>query len=253
MIRERLVQVVSKVAPTPVAWLTLIMGLFVHWVAFFVITLKVPEFRIQEPDESFVRYLDMSEPAVAQFVYEASLLADSRSLFLPTPLNYAWGQLDSRKYLDQQPLQLLEPVEMALVIEPDQILDQPFEGVAAIQATDLLDKAHWNYFDTLSMSDRQVPTLTSRFASLEVRDKQTGQLILSNVLDERDAQFPEGVEFWRPVSFVVIANEIGMFGEPLLIRTSGQPPVDQFARNYIQQLAKRWVFKRGYYEVIFGP
>ena len=253
MVRERLVQIVENLAPTPVAWIAIAVGLFVHGVGFFLFRVELPGFldvQVSEPYVSFIK-LDASEDH--RNLRDQALLSDSVPLFLPSEYDFGWKLLQPETYLDNQNPRMLSPFSWNASLNAQDILKPVALEAELLDPSVLLEGELWHTFHTLGERAQPVSSGTERFAVM-VFEPEAGREEVARFLY---AENPINVDLsnilWRPVEVLVWVSTEGSLGSPILQESSGISALDQFAMQEAQRIANlRWI-PQGYYRVTLGP
>ena len=79
--RERLVEFIGNLAPTPIAWIAIVVGVFVHFIGFFLFKIEVPGISDLKAPEAKVSFVKLDESEGARDLREQALLSDSCATF----------------------------------------------------------------------------------------------------------------------------------------------------------------------------
>lgn len=183
-----------------------------------------------------------------QVLRERAELLDPTPLFFPTDRNYNRQKLR----VDQlrQPGQVFSSFEPKLSPAEQSMASFGMEGTPVPEKlSDLLAQGSEASFAGMGRIDRQRSTLPIRAAFVEVRDLESGNLVISQPLNGMD---PPRADF-APVEFLVTVSSAGLVGEPVLTSGSEGEDTDNFFRDYLVQsyrLGER--LRPGRYRVVIG-
>ena len=253
MVRERLVKVIENIAPTPIAWIAIVAGLFVHFIGFFLFKVEVPHFNEFVTPEAYVSYVTLEGESGNTDLRDRALLSDSSPLFLPSEYDYSWALMQPSRYVEDRNASMLAPFRFEVTTDIPGVLKNPFEGHPQSQITDLLQPELWNFYQTLGERPHNPLSLESRFGLVQFREESTGNIIkeipiIESPIDEQLLNL-----FWKPFEALVYVGQEGCMGEPMISNTSGIVAIDQYIVKWIQDYANRRMVPVGYYRVVFGP
>ncbi len=200
-----------------------------------------------QPAQPFVRLAGTSSAASDQMLREKAELLDPTPLFFPTVWNY--GQRPLRASSLKQPGQVFGSFEPKLTVGEQNIVPYRTEGIPIPEK--LADVLTHNEvpFAGMGQVDRVRSTLPIRSGYVEVRDLNTGELIISQSLSGISPPRPD----FAPVEFIVAVGSAGLIGEPFLTSGSEGDEVDGFFRDYLvrsYRLGER--LRPGRYRVLVG-
>lgn len=253
MLRERLVEVIENLAPTPIAWLAIVVGVFVHFIGFFLFKIELPGFNDFSSPEARVSFVALDESDSVRDLREQALLSDSVPLFLPSKYDYGWDLLQPSYYLDNQSSGMLQPFEREVTLSAGDILQNPSMAPKDWNPKELLGPENWENFRTLGEERVDMVTLPVRFASMEFQTEASRDVVKSFNYAENPLEVDFGNLFWRPAEVLVYVGTEGSMGAPLLQVSSGVVALDQFVIREVQRISNMRLVPEGYYRVIFGP
>ena len=205
----------------------------------------------------FVRVASAEAATPDQILRERAELLDPTPLFFPTERNYRPERreggddqlLESAGSL-RQPGQVFGSFEPKLQAGEQNMAIFRVEGArAAERLSDLLAQGSEASFAGMGQIDRQRSTLPIRAAFVEVRDLESGNLVISQPLNGISPPRPD----FAPVEFLVTVSSAGLVGEPVLTSGSEGEDTDNFFRDYLVQsyrLGER--LRPGRYRVVVG-
>ena len=253
MLRERLVEVVENLAPTPIAWFAIVVGVFVHFIGFFLFKIELPGFNDFVSPEAKVSFVKLDESEAARDLREQALLSDSVPLFLPSKFDYGWDLLQPTYYLDNQGSAMLQPFQREVTLSSEDILQDPSMALTEWNPKALLGAENWENFRTLGEESVEMVSLPVRFASMEFRTEASRDVVESFNYKKNPLEVDLGNLFWRPAEVLVYVGTEGSLGNPLLQVSSGVVALDQFIIREIQRISNMRLVPEGYYRVVFGP
>lgn len=253
MVRERLVQLVANLAPTPVAWLAIAVGVFVHIVGFFLFRVELPGFLEYSAPESSVSFVELDASESRRDLRDQALLSDSVPLFLPSEFDYGWQQLQPETYLDSQNPRMLSVFSWDTTLLAEDILDPIDQGQSHWNPMELLAGAHWQTFRSLGEQALPEQPGLARFAMMEFRDESTRELRARFPYVNNPLEADLSNLLWPPVSVLVVVGTEGSMGMPLLDESSGITALDQFVVREARRIANLRLVPAGYYRVVLGP
>ncbi len=172
-------------------------------------------------------------------------------LFLPTPVNAS--RLDLPSEVHQEPTAIFHKVEPEYTFPidgPALALQLPISAPPSPAAATFVGDTP-NAFEGIGRLDAVSAPLAARLGVLEVREAQTGQIVLASVLEGGGASLPAT---WQPFQFLAFVDETGLVGEPTLMSRSGSEVVDNFFRTFLAKtfpVGKR--LEPGSYRFRVGP
>jgi hypothetical protein len=253
MIRERLVKVIENLAPTPIAWIAIVAGIFVHFVGFFLFKVKVPNFSEFTSPEAYVSYVTLEGEEGNSQLRDRALLSDSYPLFLPSAFDYSASLMQPSYYVEDRNASMLAPFRFNVTTDALGILTDPFIEKPQPRPRDLLASDLWSFYQTLGERGVDPTSLPDRFGLFEFKEESSGKTVREVVIE--DSPIEESVRnlFWKPCEILVYVGQEGCMGEPLINITSGTVAIDQYVVKWIQRYTNRRMIPAGYYRVIFGP
>jgi len=253
MIRERLVEVIENLAPTPIAWIAIVVGVFVHFVGFFLFKIKVPGFSDFKSPEAYVSYVTLDADDEHRDLRDQALLSDSLPLFLPSEFDYGWEKLQPSYYLENQNSSMLVPFHYEIGVAPIDIVRPESRQTTVYSPMQLLDSSVWESFRTLGEEDSNLPVLPKRFGVIEFQDEATRVVIAAFPVEKKPADVDLTNVLWKPVSVLISVGNEGSLGSPFLCESSGIVALDQYLVQEVQRLSNLRLVATGYYRVVFGP
>ncbi|MCG8527182.1 MAG: hypothetical protein MI748_12430 [Opitutales bacterium] len=253
MIRDRLVAVVQHIAPTPFAWIAIVVGVVVHLAAFFLFRVEVPT-ELRLPDsQPFVSFVALEGESSSSELRDRSLLSDSVPLFLPTEVDYSWKYLQPNRYLDDRNASMMSLIEHPTSLLSHVVIGDPFARFPKPNAEELLGNPYWDVFRTVGEEAKKGLVFSKRFGALVVLDEATRQLSHEKVVLEKPETIEEGTTFWKPCEMLLYVGVTGRMGNPVVAVSSGRLAIDQFAVSECVALADSGLLGSGYYRVLFTP
>ncbi len=253
MVRERLVEIIENLAPTPIAWIAIVVGVFVHFIGFFLFKIQVPGFVDFKSPDAYVSYVKLDESEAQRDLRDQALLSDSAPLFLPSEVNYGWELMQPGFYLDNQNPNMLRPFNYEVALGTDDILSSLVEEPSSFSPEDLLGDEVWQHYRTLGETKTIPPTLPDRFAVLEFQEEGSRQVVSTFPFWRNPLEIDLSSTFWRPATALVYVGTEGSLGAPFLRESTGIVALDQFLVREVQRIANNRLVPRGYYRVVFGP
>lgn len=253
MIRERLVEVIERLAPTPIAWIAIVVGIFVHFVGFFLFKVKVPCFSEFTSPEAYVSYVTLEGEEGNPQLRDRALLSDSYPLFLPSEFDYSWSLMQPSHYVEDRNASMLAPFRFEVATDAPGALKDPFKGHPQPKPEDLLGSELWSFYQTLGESGVKPISLPERFGLFEFKEESTGKTVKEVLIEDSPVEESVGNLFWSPCEILVYVGQEGCMGEPLVSKTSGIVAIDQYVAKWIQHYTNRRMVPVGYYRVVFGP
>jgi hypothetical protein len=252
MVRDRLVRLVENLAPTPIAWLAIVVGVSVHLAGFFLFRVEVPGLRPVEKKDAYVRLVSLSGDQADPNLRERALLADSLPLFLPSQYDYAWIPMQPSFYDDAREANLLDPYTLPVQVDSGQVLAYPgnYDG---LKPEDLLSVDNFSVLHTLGEAALPELAMTTRFGQFQFRLETTQEVIHEVTLEESPESLAQIRLFWKPCSVLLLISSTGSVGKPIVRQSSGVPELDRFVVSWVEQQANRGMVPAGYYRIIFGP
>jgi hypothetical protein len=252
MLRERLTGFFEQFAPTPWAWLALGVGIFVHFVGFFLFRIEMPGLFSGDLPEARFTFVELQASNVSEDLRDQAWLSDSRPLFLPSEVNAGWEQYQPGYYLDTQQQSVLRPVEREVVLDAASILDPFPAGPASWDPRQMLHVDVWPVLRTLGEGETTPTLLPERFAVLAFIDEATRQPCCEFPYASPPAGMEVNTPLWRPVVVFIQVAVDGAVGFPFLRETSGVSALDQFAMREAFRIANLRLVPPGYYRVVLG-
>ena len=253
MIRERLVKVVEHMAPTPIAWIAIVAGIFVHFIGFFLFKVEVPSFSEFVAPEAYVSYVTLEGEQGNAELRDRALLSDSYPLFLPSEFDYSWSLMQPSRYVEDRNASMMAPFRFEFSTDIPGVLKDPFEGKPLPVMEDLLKSDLWNVYETLGERSHEELVFDDRFGLIQFREETSGKVIREIPVEESPVDEQVGNLFWKPSELLVYVGQEGCLGEPLVSSTSGVIAIDQFIVNWVKDYTNRRMVPAGYYRVVFGP
>ena len=197
----------------------------------------------------FVRVAGAEVATSDQVLRERAELLDPTPLFFPTERNYEPSS-PCRQAALRQPGQVFGSFEPKLPAGEQNMAVFRVEGAPVPEKlSDLLEHGSEAHFAGMGQIDRQRSTLPIRAAFVEVRDLESGNLVISQPLNGISPPRPD----FAPVEFLVTVSSAGLVGEPVLTSGSEGEDADNFFRDYLVQsyrLGER--LRPGRYRVVVG-
>lgn len=234
---------------SPIAVWAILLGVLAHLAGFFAFSIDLPRPKPAEAPPAAIYYSGDSAPLDA-LMQEQSDLLDFEPLFLPTSrnasINLGWsGLVDRTEPFAPLPPKLLIssddfPVEVTNTPEP---LSRPLE---------MLERDIAGSFGAFGQMTGPQAAMPERAGMLEVYREGGVQPVVQQelkpgIIDEAVDNL-SGLLEWR-----IAVGEVGIVGQPLLIRGSGLEAVDAAAMQHLLQAAPQWGLPSGYYRVVMGP
>lgn len=185
-----------------------------------------------------------------ELLREQAILEDSAPLFLPTRWNSA--SAITVEALDQRLPELfsLFPVRFSY--------GEADFGQGAIQIRNpVLNTSTLTTLDRSSrlpfgQEDTEEPTLGKRFAVVEAVRPGSRELMLSETVDGKEAPATGG-QIWAPMEFLLHIENVGLIGDPVLLRGSGVEEIDSYLREATMELLHERMPTSGYFQITAGP
>jgi hypothetical protein len=252
MVRDRLVSIIENLAPTPFAWMAIVVGVFVHLAAFFLFKVEVPGLRPTEDKPAYVTFVTLSGDSADQNLRERALLADSVPLFLPSEVDYAWISMQPSFYDDDREANLLDPFSMDVGVSGSELLRSP-SFYANLAPEDLLSSEMVPVLKTLGEAEFPELNMEERFGVFQFKLEASHNVVAEFPIPT----VPSGLQlfdfFWRPCSILVVVSETGSMGKPIVRESSGLVDLDRYAVDWVERAANQKLIEPGYYRVTFGP
>lgn len=253
MIRERLVKIIENLAPTPIAWIAIVVGVFVHFIGFFLFKVEVLTFNEFDPPEAYVSYVILhGEEGNAQ-LRERALLSDSVPLFLPSRFDYSWALMQPSSYVEDRNATMLTPFEFRVETDVAGVMHDPFEHQPSPVIVDFLNTDFWSLYRTLGERDVVQVHLPVRFGMFEFKIESTGKVIREVEIKDTPIEQDVSSVFWKPCEVFVFVGQAGCIGDPFVKESSGIVAIDQYVGDWVRDFCNRRMVPVGYYRVIFGP
>lgn len=233
---------------SPIAVWVIALGVAAHLAGFFAFTIELPQpsSAATPPPTIYIS----GQSALDELMQEQSDLLDFEPLFLPTRHNASiylgWGDL-------------IERTEPFAALPPKLIVSQSDFPVAVKDAPEplrrpleMLEQDTAGSFGAFGQNTGQQAILPQRGGLLEIyregeQQALAHQLLKPGLIDEAVDSLA-GPQEWR-----LTVGEVGVVGQPLLIRGSGLEAVDSAAAKFIMENASDWGLEPGYYRLILGP
>lgn len=201
-----------------------------------------------KPGRAFVQLAGAGAAQQEQLLRERAELFDPTPLFFPTEWNY--GQQPVQENLRRQPGQVFGSFDAKQVVPEQNIGSFGVESVPAPEKlSDVLVQGNESPFAGMGQVDLKRSTLPVRDGYLEVyalnRSKEPIHQMLSGLSAPRSD--------FAPVEFLVMVEDSGLVGEPVLVSGSGWDEVDAYFRTFLvkaYQLGGR--LPPGRYRVVVG-
>jgi hypothetical protein len=198
--------------------------------------------------QPFVQLAGASSTPSDQVLREKAELLDPTPLFFPTVWNY--GQRPLRAASLKQPGQVFGSFEPKLTVGEQNIVAFRTENTPVPEKlSDVLIQGNEAPFAGMGQVDRQLSTLPIRSGYVEVRNLETGKVIIAQTLT---GITPPRSDF-APIEFIVVVGRGGLIGEPFLAGESAGDEVEVFFRDYLirsYRLGER--LRPGRYRVLVG-
>ena len=196
----------------------------------------------------FVQLATAGSATSDQVLREKSELLDPTPLFFPTVWNY--GQRPLRASSLKQPGQVFGSFEPKYTVGEQNIAAYRTEGTPVPEKlSDVLSQGNEAPFAGMGQVDRPRSSLPIRSGYVEVRDLNTGEIVIAQSLSGVVPPRPD----FAPVEFIVAVGSAGLIGEPFLTSGSEGDEVDGFFRDYLvrsYRLGER--LRPGRYRVLVG-
>jgi hypothetical protein len=252
MLRERIIKAFGHFAPTPLAWLALGVGVFVHFVGFFLFRIEMPAFFSGKLPEASFTFVELQASNVSEDLRDQAWLSDSRPLFLPSEVNAAWEQYQPGYYLDTQHQSVLRPVEREVILDAGSIIESSSHTLASWEPMDLLGSDVWPVLRTLGEAPKVPTLLPERFAVMAFIDEATREACCEFPYPEKPVGLEVNTTLWRPVVVFMQVAVDGAVGFPFLRESSGVSALDHFAMREAFRIANLRLVPPGYYRVVLG-
>lgn len=233
----------------PIAVWAVLLGVLVHLAGFFAFSIDIPpnnQVTVPPPDLIYTS----GDGPLNELIQEQSALLDFEPLFLPTEHN-ASVYLEMSDLVERtEPFSRLPP--RLLVSEenfqsPQRAMPAPLE-----QPEEMLERDTAGSFGAFGQLSSTQEALNPRSGSIEIyRDGAIQPIAIEQLqisVVEEAVNNLSGILEWR-----VAVGEIGLVGQPLLIRGSGLESVDAAAATFLLEAAPQWGLTPGYYRVVMGP
>lgn len=200
------------------------------------------------PLSPLVRVVSGDAAAPDQVLRERAELLDPTPLFFPTEWNY--GLQPERIASLRQPGQVFGSFDPKLTVGEQSMAPFRLESAPVPEKlSDVLSQGSEASFDGMGQIGRQRSTLPVRAGHVEVRDLESGKLIIDQSITGISPPRPD----FAPVEFLVTVSSGGIVGDPVLTSTSEGEDVDNFFRDYLvrsYRLGERLL--PGRYRVLVG-
>jgi hypothetical protein len=198
--------------------------------------------------QPFVQLATAGSATSDQVLREKAELLDPTPLFFPTAWNY--GQRPLRASSLKQPGQVFASFEPKLTVGEQNIATYRTEGAPLPEKlSDVLTQGNEAPFAGMGQVDRPKSTLPIRSGYVEVRDLNSGEVIIAQSLVGIS---PPRADF-APIEFIVAVGSAGLVGDPFVTSGSEGDEVDSFFRDYLvrsYRLGQR--LRPGRYRVLVG-
>lgn len=253
MVRERLVEIVENLAPTPIAWIAIVVGVFVHFIGFFLFRIQVPGFSDFESPEAYVSFVELDESEARRDLRDQALLSDSKPLFLPSEFDYGWELMQPGYYLENQNSSMLRPFSYAVALRAEDVLKPDSGNQPTWSAEAMLAPEVWEHFRTLGQTGVKALELPGRFGVMEFQKEDSREMVSEFLFGKNPIDADLSAVFWRPATVLVYVGIEGSVGAPLIRESTGIVALDQFVIQEVQRISNLRLVPVGYYRVVFGP
>ena len=198
--------------------------------------------------QPFVQLAGASSATSDQVLREKAELLDPTPLFFPTAWNYAQRPLRADRL--KQPGQVFGSFEPKLTVGEQNMTSFRTESTPVPEKlSDVLLQGNEAPFAGMGQVDRQPSTLPIRSGYVEIRNLDTGEVVIAQSLTGVN---PPRSDF-APIEFIVAVGSAGLIGEPFLAGESAGDEVEGFFRDYLvrsYRLGER--LRPGRYRVLVG-
>jgi len=227
------------------------LGGLLYLLGFFCISITPPAESYERMSQSFVNYSSPRGQQHDRIIHDQMMFFDTEPLFLPTSWNYASRVIEHVLEDYEAPLFEAFPAALTLDIQalepstekPDQAITSPL---------DTLKLTFWDHFSTFGMEARLAPSLAPRSGYLEIVDLDSGQKVRSEQLSRKLMEWSDQ-PLWSPIEFLVVIDQAGPVGSPLLQKGTGSDDIDNTLKNLITQPFFLADLAPGYYKLTIGP
>ncbi len=237
----------------PVFMLALLIGAGAHLAGLVLFHLEVPSATPAHAPAAFVHFTKAADAGQAQAMDQADAIWDPQMVYSPTPLNYASRAVAAA------------PTPAPHVFNADagniqlNLTEGDFHllassGNKAVAPSESLKSTRWDFMAGLGQTVNANPPPPARGAQLRVTPRQAGTDTQVMEVTWPASMAPKvGDVRWQPASFLLVFNETGLAGDPLLVNSSGTPAVDDDLRAKLRQWYNRHRLPAGYYSVEVAP
>lgn len=226
-----------------------ILGLLVHGGVFYFFSLDLEEPEESSPADGFIVYQAEELPLVSDELEERAYLFDSEPIFLPTTRNFS-GPVKTDASVWEPEVSLAASFEPDIRWSDSLLLMETRHGRDAQTPMQLLEPISRDFVSEFGAVAKADPVKYAPGLFIEARNS-TGELILKTFIEMKttaEIDFP-----LNPAEFSILHTDLGLAGEPLLIKPSGSGSTDNFLRHFIlEKVHPRLLGHNGYFHLKIG-
>lgn len=239
--------------PRSLLFLAVAVGTGVHLAGFFLFRVAMPELRFREIPEPYVVFTDLSDVDGGRMVRDRANLADNEPLFLPSPHDASWAEMQLDRYLESQDSGLLKAYPPMISLVDENLLKAPYGVERWVSPVELLGSSGDRVFEFFGQTAMLEKKAEGRLACLTFLDESTGRVVLTENIPVGSSDAIPDESLWSPSEWLVHVTPQGLWGNPLPVRSSGLEAVDAYAKQRIMDEGMRLMVPVGYYRVILSP
>ncbi len=241
----------------PIFLLALLIGVGAHIAVLTVFSLHVtPPMPPEAPPSSVNFYARAGDAEQDKLMREEAEIFDPRNIYLPVSHNNSARDVGTTPPL--QPLVFKADAGQALPSHDDERGNFHLLGSSGNQAAtpgDALKPAPWTFMNALGMAPNTGVPLPAHGAQLRIVPEQSGPGTagVRNVTWAADMAPKAGNAQWQPARFSILFTNIGMIGEPVMLKSTGVSAVDDDLRAKLKDWFGHHPLPPGSYSVEIGP
>ncbi|MFT4901143.1 MAG: hypothetical protein ACI81V_000410 [Lentimonas sp.] len=238
---------------SPMLQISLLVGVTVHLVGFFIFRVNTSELPSNQPAPAWIQYVSPVSLADDLALQEQSELMDSAPLFIPTRWNASQEVgLQSRARFSQRFPPFEPQIDLFGALKPEGLR---VGFTAAIESpSDLLALRYWPIFKAFAASEPKpvpYPDATVIAEILRLDRSEDGAMPVELEFDGEALQ-STGAE--RPVNFLLrVSGDGTLVGMPALVESSGSDVFDRAVAIWLQRGETLGFQQPGYFTVRVYP
>lgn len=236
----------------PVFLVALLVGVGLHLAGLALFRFDLAASVTPATPSPFVRFTKATDADQDKLMRQADAIWDPRLVYTPSARNYSSRPVVTAA--QPAPRVFKADAGNALPNAKDDFNRITTTGVRPVKPSDALKPTQWDFLSAMGQATSTNPPPAQHGPQLRVTPQQaTSSTATLEVTWDASMTPKTNNARWQPASFLLVFNQTGLAGTPLLERSSGVTEVDNDLSLKLKQWYSRHRLPAGYYSIEVGP